>query len=403
MVQYECKICGKTFDKKHNYEVHINRKNPCKPKEEMNTDNTCEYCGKILSRKDHLLQHYNSCKKYKMVSNNNKIINKGSNNNLHTENNTNSKNNNNNTYNQNITIHYNVLPFCKDGIDFLSTEDKFHILSPENDPIIALTERTNLNPELPIYHNVGYNDKKSGYGCVFTGKKWETKKISSIMNELLCAKGKDISAIYDDVKDCISPEQCVPIKKIVDSTQDTIKPKHNRHMKDKELLVGDLKSKFYDNRHLAIDSKKRFHNCTKNKSSVPPKKNYSNMIKEGMTMEEVDKILKDKKIYREKITLLKNIIEYLLKLLNENNIKISIKEQMDNTQNATELNEIINSLALHIYLGKELVPNQKPNEKTSENIQEVPKMNNENLKLSLQKLELLIKQLIAQLDKPHPS
>ena len=30
MVEYKCDRCHKLFDKKHNYDVHINRKNLCK-------------------------------------------------------------------------------------------------------------------------------------------------------------------------------------------------------------------------------------------------------------------------------------------------------------------------------------------------------------------------------------
>jgi protein involved in sex pheromone biosynthesis len=37
MVQYVCDRCQKKFSKKHNYEIHINRKYPCT---EINIENT---------------------------------------------------------------------------------------------------------------------------------------------------------------------------------------------------------------------------------------------------------------------------------------------------------------------------------------------------------------------------
>lgn len=35
MVEYKCNKCNKTFDRKSNYETHINRKKPCIAKEDI--------------------------------------------------------------------------------------------------------------------------------------------------------------------------------------------------------------------------------------------------------------------------------------------------------------------------------------------------------------------------------
>ena len=120
MVIYSCDKCKKDFFKKHNYEIHINRKNSCvlntnnlqnypeippnypeipknSPKIPQNypeippnypeiplnnpelyigiEKNICEYCNKDFSRKEHLQRHIlNNCKVIKEDDNNKKNI-----------------------------------------------------------------------------------------------------------------------------------------------------------------------------------------------------------------------------------------------------------------------------------------------------------------------------------------
>jgi hypothetical protein len=56
MVKYICDNCEKEFDKKYNYNVHINRKYKCEA-EEGKKDNKCEYCGVIFSTKGSMTRH----------------------------------------------------------------------------------------------------------------------------------------------------------------------------------------------------------------------------------------------------------------------------------------------------------------------------------------------------------
>ncbi len=99
MVIYTCPKCEKDFFKKHNYEIHINRKNSCEVKSKIiqNTPelpqkyteipiniseikiktkkNVCEYCNKDFSRKEHLQRHMlNNCKVKKEDDENKKNI-----------------------------------------------------------------------------------------------------------------------------------------------------------------------------------------------------------------------------------------------------------------------------------------------------------------------------------------
>jgi superfamily II DNA or RNA helicase len=100
---YKCENCGKQFDKKYNYSVHINRVNPCDslqlPKKIINeikndeiiesniilkyatnitnenikkclNENKCAYCDKKFSNKNNTIYHIkNSCKKVREIEN----------------------------------------------------------------------------------------------------------------------------------------------------------------------------------------------------------------------------------------------------------------------------------------------------------------------------------------------
>jgi hypothetical protein len=113
MKEYLCDKCGKKFDKKYNYQVHINRVNPCNAvsssikneikenqQEEIKNNNTtspnntlkiinisndylqkcinenkCAYCDKKYARKSNVMHHIkNNCKKVKEIENERHII-----------------------------------------------------------------------------------------------------------------------------------------------------------------------------------------------------------------------------------------------------------------------------------------------------------------------------------------
>lgn len=97
-------------------------------------------------------------------------------------------NNNNNNY-------YYISPFGKEEINKLTIIEKMSILLSQENPIIEIILITNLNPDKPEYHNIGYTDLKSGYGIIFNGKTWERKEINIIINELLAAKKNDLFKI----------------------------------------------------------------------------------------------------------------------------------------------------------------------------------------------------------------
>lgn len=143
MVQYKCETCQRIFTKKYNYDKHLERKIPCTIMSNLDKKQKiykCK-CGKKFNRKDNLNRHRNKCQKYKNISINNsgniygdQIINNGK-----------MIINNNNNY-------YILFPFSQE-IDKLTTEDKICIFSSDENPIIMIVIKTNLNPNNPEYHN----------------------------------------------------------------------------------------------------------------------------------------------------------------------------------------------------------------------------------------------------------
>ena len=61
MVKYTCPKCNKIFDKKSNYDTHMNKKKPCNSEVIDNSNKTCIHCAKIFSRTTGLSLHKSIC------------------------------------------------------------------------------------------------------------------------------------------------------------------------------------------------------------------------------------------------------------------------------------------------------------------------------------------------------
>ncbi len=190
MVVYTCDICKKNFYKKYVYNRHINKIRKCYPNEnetELN-DFKCEICDMKFNRSDALKKHYET-KRHKANENTNK--NKNIQNGDVTNIVKNIKAERDVTINNNKNInnnYYYISPFAQEEINKLTIIEKMSTLLSQENPIIEIILVTNLNPNKPEYHNIGYTDLKSGYGIIFNGKTWERKEINAIINELLARK-----------------------------------------------------------------------------------------------------------------------------------------------------------------------------------------------------------------------
>ena len=201
MTIYECDKCKKEFNNKTKFDDHMKRKTPCKPltgkklKNKKNFIYPCEICDTVFERSDHLQRH---CKcashlekeKLFIEQNDNSInkINKSDDNSInktnksynkitktksidksHNKNIDNSDKSHNKITNNIINPTFFLYPFGQEDISVLSKDDKISILDSKNSPLTGIIKKTNLNPDLPQFHNIGYTDKKNPDGFIYNG------------------------------------------------------------------------------------------------------------------------------------------------------------------------------------------------------------------------------------------
>jgi septal ring factor EnvC (AmiA/AmiB activator) len=179
MVLYKCDKCLKEFNKKHNYEVHINRKFSCNKSNidkdfiiEKLTDENIELQNKNEELEDKISKaNY----KFQQLENENKKINelyitlldKCFENNKNVSktncNNTNTNTNSNNTINN----YYNLVPFGMENIDDLTIEEKKTILNSGMFCSVMCAKKLNCNPRLPQYQNISFTNLRSNDAKIY--------------------------------------------------------------------------------------------------------------------------------------------------------------------------------------------------------------------------------------------
>ncbi len=244
MVVYTCERCNKFFNKKFEYDKHINKISNCYPHKNDDiepNDYYCEICCKNFSRIDALKRHNKSKKHIMKMSTHTKKINinpiKYSNKNIKADRDVNINNNSNNNY-------YFISPFGQEEIAKLTTIEKMSTLLSKENPIVEIILITNLNPQKPEYHNVGYTDLKSGYGVMFNGKTWEKKEVNTMINDLLLTKKNDLFKIRLEMSPFLSSEHKKIIEEKLLNVKDNVEPRLEHHVTSKKKLVTNLKTHF---------------------------------------------------------------------------------------------------------------------------------------------------------------
>jgi len=329
MVIHECPKCHRKFQQKSHLENHINRKNPCTVEE--NQKNKCQYCNKSYSRKYTLDRHIKSI--HDDITKQADHIN-AENSNVYQNNNSGDViiNNINSVTNKNYFMLY---PFGQEEIEKLSTDDILCIFDSDDNPIIMIVIKTNINPEQKEYHNVGYTDLNSGYGYIFNGNTWIKKNIHSIINDMLNTKQKDLLKIYNVIKDLLPEGESKLIENKLTEIKDSVEPKLETHLRSKKRLVTNLKTQLYNNRHIVCESIKRSGKPIVGDLSNNKRRN----ILGDMTIEEFDKLLKLKKINNIKLNLKQEMAKDLLSQIEEINHK-NYDSLINVINKTTDLNEI---------------------------------------------------------------
>lgn len=349
MVIHQCEKCDGIFTKKSSLQDHLNKKNPCKPKK--NEKNKCPHCRKYYSRKDSLNRHIKSIHANILIENKNININNINNNN--NNGNINITNNNNN----NIINQYVLLPFGKYGTDhFTTAANMVALFTSEMNIIETYVVKTHLDPDKKQYHNCGITDIQSGYGIIYNSEgKWLYIRINDIMNTLIDLGQEGSLKIYNEIKDFLLDDVKKSIERDLNNNNHILRPRsgcYDFDIKSKKNLIAHLKADFFNNRHLVMESIRK----TKGKPIYPNKKQTNNILKEGITVENIDKLIKDKKHNENKINLKKEIANDVLGRLTkiDDDQRELLSDMINNMVKINDLNIVIRLLGLSLCFSHEI-------------------------------------------------
>lgn len=240
MVEYTCTTCGKTFNRKSNFEYHLNRKFKCAPRTEAVSDiekhrvapnghkiapictvpdppspetpspNTsaehrCSRCGREFARKYTLQRHEGGRRCHGKDSvdelqreirelkaqlatasttgavNNNTIVN-------------NTTNTNNGTINNIV-----VVPFGREDVSKLTKKEMEDILQFAHTALERYVKLTHFNPRLPENHNIYVSNLRASSVKVFDEtKSWRVKDIQDVIDDVIDNGSFSIQRILDE-------------------------------------------------------------------------------------------------------------------------------------------------------------------------------------------------------------
>ena len=283
-MKYICNKCNKSFTKKYNYTVHINRKNACddfsiinnedykndendendengenNENDESNEnilknddiiDNTCPYCHKKFFQKSNVKIHINnkSCRaikeKQKKKMSDQEMIDKmkemmenhfrnHTTNNITNNNTTTTTNNINNT-----NIQVNIYSAGKEDLSRLSQEDILKICTSGTYYPIVAAQVIHCNKNYPEFQNFLISNLRSSTGLVYANDTWVSKSQDEILTNLMRIDKKHVSNLIKDIK--VDDKLKVKLESTKDEI-DTNEIKEHQKPKIKETLYNASK------------------------------------------------------------------------------------------------------------------------------------------------------------------
>jgi len=280
MSKYKCDRCDKFFDKKYNYEIHINRRYKCD--EKLYTLN-CTYCDRSFSTKSSVTRHIrNSCKVFKKTEEdkheiytkllkierenkelkeevkelkNGLLKQKGGNLDNVTKITNNTTNNNcsinNGIINNNITI----IAYGKEKLSKIDVKQILAAVSRGYQTPVHLTKTVHFNPKHPEYHNVYIPSMKDSYAMIYNGEDWNLVQKNELIDELYQDKKEYVEENLDEFSKSLSKSKLNALKRWIDSDDGGDKC-IKKIKKDIELLL-------YNQRKIPIKTKKLNSQCKK--------------------------------------------------------------------------------------------------------------------------------------------
>lgn len=195
-----CNKCKKEFSRGTNLRTHLNRKNPCVPKEipvitGNNEENRCQYCNNTYASKSNLRRHVQKCSmknnqaamiqvilhKLEKIEEENKELRQ----NQHMTINNNITNNVQNNLYMNVTF----CSFGNEDFNKLDTGKVMNLLRGQvKDFMSKMIEYIHTDPDHPEYHNIFYDPSRKK-AIVFTRisdneMSWQTRDFREVSDVL---------------------------------------------------------------------------------------------------------------------------------------------------------------------------------------------------------------------------
>ena len=216
MVLYKCDKCLKEFNKKHNYEVHINRKFSCINNyidkdliiQNLSNENIeLEQKNKELEQKIKKLDEKNIILNELYKSLLDKCLDKTIKNKNISNNNCNNTNNYNDITNNTINnINVKLVPFGMENLDDLTPEEKKIILNAGMFCSVMCTKKLNCNPRLPQYQNITFTNLRSNDAKIFDkDKTWKTVDKEDLFETVIPRRIDDVNLLIENEEIKITP------------------------------------------------------------------------------------------------------------------------------------------------------------------------------------------------------
>jgi hypothetical protein len=272
---FKCSFCNKNYKNykslwKHKYIYHKNdspqntqntQNNTVSGISQNNSINSCKFCKKILSRKDNLIRHENTCKKktdnketdiikklekelseikelIKTIKIHPKTLEKMNKELVNTNTgNINNGNGNINTTNNTTNNIINIIPLGKENLNEIFTDtQKLNILKAGEKAHIALTEFIYQTPEYKKLRNIYITNLQNNTGYIYDTKQnqYIIKSKNEIINHYSRERFWNIEAFLEKVKDELDEKEVDKINHLI---KDYFNDDNFNKKKKSELLI----------------------------------------------------------------------------------------------------------------------------------------------------------------------
>jgi superfamily II DNA or RNA helicase len=275
--KYQCEVCTQIFKKKHNYDVHLKRKNKCTPPYDPLK---CIHCRKLFATKGSAKRHMDgNCSVLKKkeieekeitlkLENKNKQLEK-TNTKLKELEKTNNKLKKlikiQNNLSNNNELDIIMVAYGKENIELIDEKEILHAFMSGIDAITNLIEAVHFNPKYPNFHNVYIQNIKEIYATIYDGTKWILKSKKEIINDLYLTKRNYIVDNKYKYSKSMSISEINALNILLNADKDDYIDN-----KDKKINVRIVQKQkdyielsIYNNRDMPHNIKKKMHSIDK--------------------------------------------------------------------------------------------------------------------------------------------